>query len=80
MEKYNSYKNSGIDWLGEIPSHWKLYRLKHFILIKKGIKPKGLTFDQIDYPYLSMSLLRSREGKETEYPTSNKGLLLVEDN
>lgn len=22
MEKYLSYKDSGVQWLGEIPSHW----------------------------------------------------------
>lgn len=26
--KYESYKDSGIEWLGEIPSHWDLTRLK----------------------------------------------------
>ena len=24
MERYNSYKDSGVKWLGEIPSRWKL--------------------------------------------------------
>ena len=23
MIKYDSYQNSGIEWIGEIPSHWK---------------------------------------------------------
>lgn len=27
MEKYNEYKDSGVQWLGEIPSHWKMKRL-----------------------------------------------------
>jgi type I restriction enzyme S subunit len=26
---YTSYKNSGIPWLGEIPSHWEVRRIKH---------------------------------------------------
>lgn len=79
MEKYSSYKDSGVQWLGEIPSHWNLSRLKQFVSIKKGIKPNLLTFDQIDYPYLSMNYLRSREGKEIEYPTNNKGLFFVNE-
>ena len=29
MEKYNSYKNSGIEWLGDIPEHWKIERVKN---------------------------------------------------
>lgn len=27
MKKYDSYKDSGIEWIGEIPSHWKKSRL-----------------------------------------------------
>lgn len=29
MEKYESYKDSGVQWLGEIPSHWGLRRTKY---------------------------------------------------
>lgn len=28
---YPRYKDSGIDWLGEIPAHWKPIRLKHLL-------------------------------------------------
>lgn len=28
MERYSEYKNSGIQWLREIPSHWKLRKMK----------------------------------------------------
>jgi len=27
MKKYDNYKDSGIDWIGEIPEHWKLIRI-----------------------------------------------------
>src|SRR5690554_4523362 len=27
MKKYDTYKDSGIEWIGEIPSHWEKYRL-----------------------------------------------------
>lgn len=29
MERYSEYKDSGIQWLGEIPSHWKLLKSKY---------------------------------------------------
>jgi len=35
-EKYAEYKDSGVEWLGEIPSHWKLTRLKFLAKIKNG--------------------------------------------
>ncbi len=28
MKRYESYKNSGVGWIGEIPSHWKVERLQ----------------------------------------------------
>lgn len=31
MERYNEYKDSGVQWLGEIPSHWECVRLKTII-------------------------------------------------
>ena len=27
MRKYDSYKDSGVEWIGEIPSHWEKSRL-----------------------------------------------------
>ena len=29
MKRYNSYKNSGIEWIEEIPSHWSQKRLNY---------------------------------------------------
>ena len=31
MEKYPSYKPTGVKWLGEIPSHWEIVPLKHVV-------------------------------------------------
>lgn len=28
MKRYESYKDSGIEWIGEIPSHWEITKLK----------------------------------------------------
>ena len=30
MERYSEYKDSGVKWLGEIPSHWEICRFKNF--------------------------------------------------
>lgn len=35
MERYNSYKDSGVQWIGEIPSHWSLRRIKYILSEKK---------------------------------------------
>ena len=43
MKKYDNYKDSGIEWLGEIPSNWKVTKLK-FI----GDAIGGLTYSPND--------------------------------
>jgi len=35
-QKYAEYKESGVEWLGEIPSHWTVTRLKFLAKIKNG--------------------------------------------
>ncbi len=37
--KYPKYKNSGIPWLGEIPEHWEVRKLKNDSKIKNGATP-----------------------------------------
>lgn len=39
-QRYDSYKPSGIDWIGDIPTHWKLPRVKQFVKINNGSDPK----------------------------------------
>lgn len=36
MKQYESYKDSGIEWLGKIPSHWISSKLKHHTSIVLG--------------------------------------------
>ncbi|NVO12301.1 MAG: restriction endonuclease subunit S [Bacteroidales bacterium] len=35
FDKYPTYKDSGVDWLGEIPEHWEVLKLKHIFFEKK---------------------------------------------
>ncbi len=41
LKAYPEYKSSGIDWLGEIPSHWSVSKLKHYISISNGSDPSS---------------------------------------
>ena len=41
MEKrYDKYKDSGIAWIGEIPEHWEIRKLKNIFLLSTGTTPK----------------------------------------
>jgi len=42
MRKYNSYKDSGVEWIGEIPIHWELKKISHFgdVTLGKMLTPE----------------------------------------
>lgn len=46
MKKYDSYKDSGIEWIGEIPSHWDVKKIKHLCYVKARVGWKGLKSDE----------------------------------
>jgi type I restriction enzyme S subunit len=41
MKKYDNYKNSGIEWIGEIPQHWEINRLKNIGKLYSGLSGKS---------------------------------------
>lgn len=42
MKKYDSYKDSGVEWIGEIPSHWESWKISHaFNRIGSGTTPES---------------------------------------
>lgn len=49
MEKYSSYKDSGVKWLGEIPSHWETRTLKYCCSLKGRIGWNGLRSEEFQY-------------------------------
>ncbi len=46
MRKYDSYKDSGIKWIGEIPEHWLVKKIKHRCYVKAIVGWKGLKSDE----------------------------------
>ena len=71
-------KDSGIEWIGEVPEHWEVKRMKDIVKLMKGRTPEDLTFEEISYPYLTMDYLRNRSGKEILYPQKTAGLLKID--
>jgi type I restriction enzyme S subunit len=51
MIKYKSYKDSGVEWIGEIPEYWDITRLKYLGNLYGGLTGKsGNDFNQDDNP------------------------------
>ena len=52
MNTYSSYKDSGIEWIGEIPSGWRIEKLKYIGNLYGGLTGKsGKDFNNEDNPY-----------------------------
>lgn len=49
MKKYNSYKESDISWLGEIPKHWQVSKVKHILFHKKKTSNPELNCGSISF-------------------------------
>jgi type I restriction enzyme S subunit len=55
MKQYDTYKDSGIEWIGGIPSHWEVKKIKHRCYVKARVGWKGLKSDEFlqeGYAYL----------------------------
>ena len=52
MSKYTNYKDSGIEWLGQIPTHWEVKKLKYSVVISNGQDYKHVEDDDGIYPVI----------------------------
>jgi type I restriction modification DNA specificity domain protein len=65
LNKNAKFKNSGVEWLGEIPSHWK------FVKLGQILKPVSIK-KRVDLPLLSITrekgvILRDIENKDVNH-------------
>lgn len=53
--RYPKYKDSGVEWLGEVPEHWELRRLKFLCDIQTGDKDTENAVEDGQYPFFVRS-------------------------
>ena len=85
MKKYDSYKNSGIEWIGEIPRHWEFLNLKYILRenVKDGPHETPTWFED-GIPFLSIdgivngeiSFEKCRYIDEEQYEKFSKKLVI----
>lgn len=85
MERYSEYKDSGVKWLGEIPSHWEVKRLRaalaerkerynkdESLIILSLIKDKGVI------PYAEKGELGNKSKDDhSQYKVARRGDLVI---
>ncbi|MBN8229411.1 restriction endonuclease subunit S [Corallococcus macrosporus] len=74
--RYPKYKDSGVEWLGEVPTHWELRKLKHIASFVGGGTPSR---ERPDYwngntPWVSPKDMKSERITETEEAITMDGL------
>ena len=57
MRRYSEYKDSGISWIGEIPSEWKVSKAKYHFISNDG----GVWGSEPEYDGNDVVVLRSTE-------------------
>ena len=65
--KETKMKNSGVEWIGEIPEDWESIRLKYIYSTTKAKLPKQFYDDKNLTPYLSMDFIRDSINTEPVY-------------
>lgn len=80
MKRYDSYKDSGVTWIGQIPSHWEVSQLRNYLTL---VSVKGYP----EKPLLSVTrekgvIKRDTESKEENHnfiPDDLSGYKLVKE-
>jgi len=55
LDKNVAMKDSGVDWIGEVPKHWEVKRLKNLAYIKTGGKDTIDNVEDGSYPFFVRS-------------------------
>lgn len=88
MEKYSEYKDSGVQWLGEIPSHWDLCSVRSYVqeYVEKNKPEKTRELLALSYA-LGVTLYRDKQynmdrvkDNYEEYKIVHKDVLVVSPN
>lgn len=86
MKKYDTYKDSGIQWIGQVPEHWSVRKLKHIVSsIKSGGTPTSSNdsfYSEDGFPWVaigdmsSSSYVLDTQKHITKAGVDDKGLTL----
>lgn len=66
MPRYSVYKDSGVDWLGYIPEHWKILRFNFVFCFSKGLNITKENLQDNGIPCVNYGEIHSKYGFEID--------------
>lgn len=74
--RYNRYKESGVEWLGEVPEGWRLPKIKHFTQFSGGGTPsrENLDYWNGNIPWVSPKDMKTESIEGAEEFITESGL------
>jgi len=82
LSRYSKYRDSGVEWIGEIPEHWEIEKLKYISHIIMGQSPEQVYVNQKNkgIPFLQGNAEFSKiNPKEKNWCTAPKKITLKND-
>lgn len=71
MKKYDSYKDSGVEWIGEIPIHWKSSVFRRYCTLQQGLQiaqeKRFYRYEEGRYKYLTVKYINKPLAENLEY-------------
>lgn len=65
-QRYETYKNSGVQWIGEIPSHWGCVPFRRIATVKSNLVHPN---DYLDFPQVSPDCIEKNSGRLISWKT-----------
>jgi type I restriction enzyme S subunit len=66
FQKYPAYKDSGVEWLGEIPEGWELARFRNIFRFSKGLNITKQDLEETGIPCINYGEIHSKYGFEVD--------------
>ena len=76
LDKSVPMKDSGVEWIGEIPEHWKISRVRHLASLCSGATPSKdvLSYWEGNIPWVSSQEVKSDIIKDTSLHISEEAI------
>lgn len=71
MDTYSKYKDSGIKWIGKIPEHWKIEKVRHNFNLGRGLSITKSDLKDEGIPCLNYGEIHSKYGFKVD-PSFNE--------